>query len=283
MRVRLRRIAGAALVALVAWLGYAFLLKRPSNDRTWEYGMETLADITITGERVRVAHVRDFGWGPDGPRSSEYVDRTFAIDRITRVWFVQEPFPLGPVTGFRGVAHTYFVFDFEDQPPLAVSVEARRERGETFDGLRGLFNHYELIYVWGTERDLTGSRAVREKNQLYMFPLQIPPAAAQQLFRQLAEVTQYLATEPRFYNTLLSNCTNELAKAANLVQPGAIPPNIGLILPGYADQVLYKLGFLPTDVPLDQLRQKSYISQVVEAAYERPDFATQLRAYLNAS
>ena len=47
------------------------------------------------------------------------------------------------------MAHTYFVFDFEDQPPVAISVEARRERGESYDVVRGMFNEFELIYIWG--------------------------------------------------------------------------------------------------------------------------------------
>jgi Domain of unknown function (DUF4105) len=278
-------VARALLVPLAAWLAYAFLIRRPSNQRTWEYGMETLADISINGRQVHVRHVRDFGWGPDGPRSSDYVDRTFDVDRISRVWFIQEPFTLGPFGGFKGVAHTYFVFDFEDPstPPVAVSVEARREKGETFDAFRGLVNTYELIYIWGTERDVTGSRAVREKTSLYMFPLSISRAAAQQLFLQMAEATRQLATRPRFYNSLTSNCTNELAKAANLVQPGAVPLNIGLIFPGYAHEILYRLGFLPHDLPLDQLRQKSSISDFVKAEYDQPDFSPRLRAYLGAA
>lgn len=276
------RGAQVACVLLVAWLAYVFLLKRPSNKRDWEYGMQTMADITLDGPSVHVQHVRDFGWGPDGPRSSDYVERTFDADRIARVWFVEEPFTIGPLAGFRGVAHTYFVFDFEDQQPVVVSVEARRQRGETYDVLRGMLNQFELIYVWGTERDVTGSRAVYGKNELYMYRLNISPEPAQRLFLHLAGVTQQLAVEPRFYNTLTSNCTNELAKVANAVQPGAIPPNIALILPGYSDDVLYKLGFLPNTLPLDQLRQTSYISDVVKANYDRPDFSSVLRSYLNA-
>jgi hypothetical protein len=163
---------------------------------------------------------------------------------------------------------------------VAISVEARRERGETFDTLSGLLNNFELIYIWGTEPDLTGSRAVREQNRLYMYPLNIPLDSAQQLFLSLAETTRQLETQPRFYNSLTSNCTNELAKVANKVQPGAIPLNIALVLPGFADEVLYDLGFFPHDVPLDQLRQKSFISDFVKANYDRPDFSVLLRSKL---
>jgi hypothetical protein len=214
-RTLLRRLArAAALVALLS-LTYVHLLLQPSNQRDWEFGVETLPEISIQGSSVLVQHVRDFRYTAEWTRSSGYVDRAFEVDRIERVWFVEEPFTIAPFTGFGGVAHTYFVFDFRDQAPLAISVESRRERGEDYDAIRGLFNEYELIYIWGTEEDLTGRRAVLEQNDLYMYPLRIPGEAARELFLQLAHASQQLESQPRFYNTLTSNCTNELAKAAN--------------------------------------------------------------------
>jgi hypothetical protein len=186
-----------------------------------------------------------------------------------------------PFYGFAGVAHTYFVFDFQDQSPVAISVESRRERGEGYDSIHGLFNEYELIYIWGTEQDLTGRRAVLEKNQLTMYPLVGSMDSARRLFLDLAEVSQQLETLPRFYNTLTSNCTNELAKVANLAEPGAVPPNIALIFPGYADNLLYDLGFIPNDAPLDIIRQRYAITDSVMATVDQPDFSRLLRLRLN--
>jgi len=277
-----RRVVLALALLVALWLAYTYVLKQPSNDRDWEYGMGTLAGITAVGDTVQVQHVRDFEWTEDGPRASAFISRSFDIGRIERVWFVEEPFTIGPLAGFDGVAHTYFIFDFADQAPVGVSVEARREKGEVFDAFRGLINDFELIYVWGTERDLTGSRAVHEKNQLYMYPLDVSPESAQSLFVYLADVTRDLETRPRFYNTFVSNCTNELAKAANMVKPDAIPPNIALVFPGYSDEVLYDLGFIPHDLPLDTLRQRSNITDFVAANYDNPDLSATLRAHLQA-
>jgi hypothetical protein len=264
------------------WLGYTYAVKRPSNDRDWEYGMATLAGVSVDGNTVHIANVRDYAWGPDGPRSSDYVSRTYDVTHLSRVWFVKEPFPLIPQVDFGFVAHTYFMFDFDNQPPVGLSVEARRERGETFDGFHGIVNDFELIYIWGTERDLTASRAVREGHGLNMYPLTVPDEAARRLFLHLADVTQRLATQPRFYNTLTSNCTNELAKVANSVEPNAIPLNIGLILPGFADTELYNLGFLSHTLPLETLRERASISDFVRANYERDDLSTLLRTELSA-
>jgi hypothetical protein len=275
------------VVALVAcgvallWLGYRFFVLQPSNDRDWEYGMEVLPHITIDGNLVTVQHERDFRWSADGPVSSDYVDRSFDLDRLERVWFVEEPFPVAPFYDFKGMAHTYFVFDFHDQPPVAISVESRRQRGQKYDVVRGTFNEYELMYVWGTEQDLTGRRAVLENRQLYMYPVAGSMDSARTLFLDLAEETGQLEMRPRFYNSLTSNCTNELAKAANQAQPGVIPPNIALVLPGYADRELYDLGFIPTDAPFETIRARYAITATVEETIDQPDFSQMLRSQLD--
>jgi Domain of unknown function (DUF4105) len=243
--------------------------------------MDVLPHITIDGDLVNVQQERDFRWSADGPTSAAYVDRSFDMRGLERVWFVEEPFTIAPLYGFEGVAHTYFVFDFQDQPPVVVSVESRRERGQRYDPVTGAFNEYELIYIWGTEQDVTGRRAVLEKNELYMFPLVGSMDSARRLFLDLANASQQLETQPRFYNTLTSNCTNELAKAANEAQPGAVPPNVALFFPGYSDNVLYDLGFIPNDAPLEAIRQRYAITPAVVATIDQPDFSHELREQLN--
>jgi hypothetical protein len=276
----LRFLPAAAFALALVWLAYRFVVLQPSNQRNWEYGMDTLPRISIAGDVVGVQQERDFRWSAAGPLSSGYVDRTFDVNHLERVWFVEEPFTIQPVNGFSGVAHTYFVFDFQDQPPVAISVESRRERGQGYDPLRGMFNEYELIYIWATEEDVSGRRAVLEKNQLYMYPLVGSMDSARKLFLNLAETSDQLETHPRFYNTLTSNCTNELAKAANEAEPGMIPPNIALIFPGYSDRVLYDRGFIPTDAPLEAIRRRYAITETVIATIDQPDFSHQLRLRL---
>jgi hypothetical protein len=281
LTIPLRRAALWGTLLVLVWLVYRFVVLQPSNQRDWEFGMDVLPHVTIDGDVVHVQHVRNFRWPQDGPPSSDYVDRVFDVRRLERVWFIEEPFTMPLFRGFEGVAHTYFVFDFQDQPPVAVSVESRRERGEQYDALRGQFNEYELIYIWGTEQDLTGRRAVLERNPLYMYPLIGSMDSARRLFLNLAEASRELETRPRFYNTLTSNCTNELAKAANQAQPGAIPPHIALIAPGYSENLLYGLGFIPIDAPLETIRERYAITDSVAALVDQQDFSRLLRLRLN--
>ena len=128
---------------------------------------------------------------------------------------------------------------------------------------------------------MTGRRAVVGKNELYMYPLVGSMDAARRLFLNLAEESRQLETRPRFYNTFASNCTNELARVANQAQPGAIPPNLALMLPGYSDSFLYDLGFIPNDAPLETVRQRYAVTDAVTKLIDQRDFSRLLRMRLN--
>src|SRR5436190_18708148 len=104
----LRRLALTATLSVLLWLTYVAFLLQPSNQRDWEFGVETLPQITIDAGSVLVRNVRDFRYTAQGTRSSNYVDRALEVGRIERVWFVEEPFTIAPFTGFKGTAHTYF-------------------------------------------------------------------------------------------------------------------------------------------------------------------------------
>jgi hypothetical protein len=74
--------------------------------------------------------------------------------------------------------------------------------------------------------------------------------------------TQELERAPRFYNTLTTNCTNELAKAAGLRWDWAF------VLTGLSDEYLFRRGFIP--------------GEDFEAAHVRAD-VTELIKTLNAA
>ena len=229
---------------------------------------------------LSVQNLRDDRLDEDGVVRPGFVDRSLRLSDIERAWFLVEPFPALPIDDFKGVAHTYFAFDVKGQPPITVSIEARRERGERFDIGKGLLNQYELMYIWATEEDTTVKRVLDQKNELYMFPLLIPEASTIRLVERLAATTAALEREPRFYNSFTSNCTTELALAANGVRPGAIPVSIAWWLPGYSVDQLYDLGYIPHDRPLEEIRRRYYISDLVRQIHADPDFSGRLRASL---
>lgn len=276
----LKRLGQLLLIVLAIFLFYTYFIMKPSHDRDWIYGMETLPHIEIIGDVVKIQNLRNFHYKLGGDLSLNYLNREVNINDLERAWFVVEPFYIKPFTNFGGVAHTYFVFDFKNAEPIAVSVEARREKGETYDAWIGLINRFELIYIWGTESDETVRRVISENNPLYMYPLTVSNDSAKKLFLQLAQTSINLESNPRFYNTFTSNCTNELAENVNKVKAGTIPTNRALFLPGYSDEELYKLGFIPNDKPLEEIQQKYFISDHVQKFYKDSDFSQKLRAEL---
>jgi hypothetical protein len=55
-------------------------------------------------------------------------------------------------------------------------MEIRREQGETFSPISGLYRQYELIYIVADECDEIGARAVmRPDDRVFMFPCNTSP------------------------------------------------------------------------------------------------------------
>lgn len=267
---------GFIVLFLLLGLYVLFESNKPSNNRNWEYGFEKLATVSVENNKITAKNFRDIHISGDNV-TFVYGKRTINIQDAVKTWLVFEPFPVSFLPGFKGVAHTYFIFDFKNAPPVAFSVEARREKNETYSAEMGMFNKYELIYLWVTERDATIQRAAVRKNEVYMFPLLISEKETQGLLLQLAKDTASLEGNPKFYNSLFSNCTNELAKSVNKSKPGTIPLNIALFFPGFSDTELYKLGFIPHDKPLDEIKKEYYITPLVQKIYKDPDFSNKLR------
>lgn len=256
---KLRPILLVLLAILAIFIVYTYFIKKPSNDRNWEVGFEILPKIEIDGSKVTVENVRDWRYKDKDITSKKYINETYDASRIKQTWFLVEPF-----AKWDGIAHTFFLFEFDDGKSVSVSVESRREKGEDFSAFMGLFNNFELIYLWGSEEDLIGRRLIVEQSKVYKYPLTIPKSWQSNLFVELAKETEELYDHPRFYNTLINNCTNILAKSANRIKKNVVPLHISWAFPGYSDDLLYKLKFIPTDKSLEELKKESLITEVSE-------------------
>lgn len=227
------------LLLLLVFLFYTYVIKTPSNSKNWEFGFTKNAQISYSNNNVLINNVRNFKYNSSGAVSTEYTSLTLDPNKIESSYFILEPF-----SAFGAVAHSFLQFNFSDGQKVLASVEARRTKGQQFNAFTGLFNNYELIYVWGTEQDLIGRRLLVEKSEVYKFPLTISHEYSKNLFLQMVSDTKNLQTKPKFYNSLTSNCTNLLAMAANKIKPGVVPYDISWVLPGFSDKFLNKIGFI---------------------------------------
>jgi hypothetical protein len=188
------------------------------------------------------------------------------------VWFVVEPF-----SGFKGPAHTFVTFGFDDGQYVAISVEIRKEVGESFSPWRGATRGYELTYVVGDERDLIGLRANFRHDSVYLYRTTATRPKARQLFVSMLERADKLAAEPEFYNTLTSTCTTNIVRHVNEISPKRVPFSFKTLLPAYADQLAYQVGLLDTTVAFDTLRARAKINARAAAYADSAGFSRLIR------
>ena len=225
------------LLALLAGLGVfilAVLTKTARHDRDWQPHLARTPGVDVDGSVWQISPIRDWTYTPEGPDETRWLaSARIDTERVERAWLVLEPHP-----GIPAMAHTLVLFEFDNGDLIGLTIEARKERGEKFAPLRGAMNRFELIYVWATPRDLLTRRAVMLGHELELYPLDLTRAQARAFLASVLGRTAEIEAKARFYNTALSNCTNELAKAADLSWDPAF------IFTGGAAEALHKRGII---------------------------------------
>lgn len=254
--------AGAALLATVvlAWLGFA-LVVQPSNDRHWAPEQARMPRAVVDGEALRIVDVRNARYRSTTDVDLHWETRDYRLGDVDSAWFIVEPF-----ADWRGPAHTFVSFGFRDGRHLAISAEVRKEVGETYSPLAGLFRQYELMLVVGDERDLIGLRAAHRRDAVYLYRLEATPDEARALLVTLLDRANALAERPAFYNTLTANCTTTIVDAVEALAPGTIPMSWQARLPGYSDDLAFDLGLIDTGLPRDRYREAHRIDGLARDA-----------------
>ena len=260
--------AGLALIVLV-W----FLSLRPTHDRNWRTDVAVMPRVAIDGDRVRITDVRNFDYRSRDDFTVRYEERELLVSHLTSIDFIISYWMPGPV------AHTFLSFNFDNAPPLSISIEARPEMGGGFSPLPSMFRTFELIYVVADERDVIRVRTNFRNEDVFLYPLNVSPASARALFLVYLDRINELYNKPEFYNLLVSNCTLNIVRYARAIGK----PNrwdIRYLLNGWSDRYLYDHGFVDTTLPFNELRWRSRINDAALAAWDSPEFSQLIRASL---
>ena len=139
---------GKGLLWLVGAIVIAYtilvILVRPSNERDWATDQAVLPYAEITGDTVSVHNIRNFSYKSVSEYTPNYYDATFDVSKLKNVYFIVEPF-----SGYVGAAHTFLSFEFEGDKFVSVSVEIRKEKGESFSAGKGILRQYfRQIRLW---------------------------------------------------------------------------------------------------------------------------------------
>jgi hypothetical protein len=265
--------AAGGLVALAA----AVLLwksRRPSNERGWIEEASTLPTAEFQGDSVTVRNVRVFSWSKEGASEKRYEDRSYDLKSLVSLDFILSRF--GKMKRLAG--HTLLSFGFADGRYLAVSVEIRRARGQHYSFLRGLFRHYELMYVIADERDVVRLRTNVRGEKTYLFPIKAPADKLRKLLVSILKRADGLAREPEFYNSIGNACTTNLIGHFNevgLCKARKSGPRA--VFSGMADGLLLDLGLIDGGTELEDLRKKNLITEIARAYGDGPEFSKAIR------
>lgn len=246
---------------------------RPSNGREWVPEQARLPTAELAGDQVIIRNVRNFEWTADGVAADRWEDRRYDLDRIESVWFVLTPF----ATDWRGPAHAFLSFGFADSQFVSISVEARREVGETYSILKGMLKRFEIAYVVGDEQDLLGVRVLKQQDEVYVYPIRATTQAVRELFTDMLGRANQLAAKPEFYGSLRNNCTTAILSHVNRVVERRIPYGWRVLLPGYSDALAHELGLIDTELALEAAREQFRANDRIRAAIGRNDFGLRIR------
>jgi hypothetical protein len=266
-RPRVLLAFAVVFLGVLAW----WLSIRPSHHRPWRPEVAVMPRAIIDGDRVHFTGVRDFEYRSTYDFTVRYEERDVSISHLTSLDLFVSYWMLGPV------AHTFVSFNFDNAPPLCISIETRPEIGEGFSPIASLFKQFELIYVVGDERDLVRVRTNFRRDDVFLFKIRISPENARRLFKIYIDRINELYYQPEFYHLLSNSCTINIVRYARFAgKPGSF--DFRYILNGYVDRYLYSIGLVDTSLPFRELRRRSRINDAAVAADDAPDFSQRIRA-----
>jgi hypothetical protein len=248
----------------------------PTNDRDWQPEVALLAYATVAGDRVTVHNIRNFDYRTETDFTPAYYDKTFDLRELRSVEIVTS-YWTGPA-----IAHVFVSFGFSGDDYLAISIEARKPKGEGYSTLKGFFRQYELVYVVADERDLIRLRTNYRHDppeDVYVYRISGPIEAGRRVFLEYMHRINALRTQPEFYNTLTTNCTTNIWTNAH-VNPGRVPLSWKILASGYVPEYLYEQGRLETmGLSFPELQEQAHVNARAQAADKAADFSRRIRAY----
>lgn len=258
--------AAAAVVA--AW----WFTLSPSHDRPWQPEVARLARADLQGDQVTLHNVRHFDYRTTTDFTPRWETRTVTLNRLTGADIAINYW------GSPWMAHPIISFQFADADPICFSIETRKEIGEAYSALGGLYRQFELIYIVADERDVLRVRtSIRHGEDVYLYRMTLTPVQARQRFLQYLHALNDLHDRPRWYNAVTTNCTTTIR--AQTPAEGRLPWDWRLLVNGKGDEMMYERGQFVTDgLPFLELKSLAHANEAARAAGHSPDFSRLIRA-----
>jgi hypothetical protein len=256
-----------SIIFIACW----WLTLRPSNDRLWQPDVARTAWADINGDIVTFHNVRNFDYHHDGTATPHWETRTVRLSHLTGLDLAVNYW------GSPWMAHPIASFQFSDAPPLCFSIETRREIGENYSAIGGLYRQYELITIVADERDVLRMRTNYHSGEdIFLYRIITSPDQARVRFMEYVTALDALRTKPRWYHAITTNCTT----AIRTQRPAKdrMPWDWRILVNGKGDEMMYERRLIETDgLPFAELKRRSWINDRAREADQDPDFSRRIR------
>lgn len=244
----------------------------PSNQRDWMPDVAHPPQAKITGSIVEISNVRNFEYKSETEFIERWENRTYDLDKLKGVDMFLSYW------GSPYIAHTVTSWEFEDGKHLAISIETRKEKGESYSALLGFFRQYELYYVIADEQDVIGVRAQHKGENVFLYRIKMKPQRARELLLVFLAEANRIAKRPRWYNALRHNCTTVIRhNVQQMTTDISRPWNWRILVNGYLDELGYMRGTIDTSMPFEEMRRKSEITEKAKAIGPSAEFSKEIR------
>lgn len=257
-------------------LGFALVLGwwltlQPSNTREWQPDVAQAAWAEVNGDEVILHNVRNWEYRTETDHTPQWETRTVRLSQITGIdlaicyW------------GSPWMAHPIASFQFADAPPVCFSIETRKETGESYSAIGGLYRQFELTYIVANESDVIRVRCnFREGESVYLYRTTATPELARERFLEYLRSVNRLRDHPAWYNAITTNCTTNIRDQ----HPSAerIPWDWRLLLNGKADELMFERGTIASGgLPFQELKKRALIGVAPKSMDSAFDFSKEIR------
>lgn len=263
------RVLGSLTPALAVLTWWNTL--EPVNSRQWQPDVSQTPYAHVSGDCITFHNVRNCQYRTANDYTPVWETRSFKLSEVTGVDLAINYW------GSPYMAHPIVSFQFSEGPSLAISIETRKELGESYSAVGGLYRQFELIYIVGDERDLIGVRTnFRPGEDVYLMRTTLSPERARKFLLQYVEAMNELRQKPRWYNAVTTNCTTTIRTQRPLTERSQWDWRI--LVNGLADRMLYEHGMLQTDgLSFPEYKKRVHINAKAKELEGAPDFSAKLR------